>query len=502
MRTTPAEAGRDDHDGWCILRSIRRLCSLISKPPAHVKGAAASPLAMYLSESARIGIALAKNIELRLREILAAEFPTDSPPTFGRLLYQLVNALQATLHSTEDERLQRFICESLRDLGSDLRYLENAGSKRVPASLIPPVEALLRYIAPQACVVLSADWDYNYSVLNITAVYDRKFRRLLGDDMMTRILAVAPVYIVCIPALEEGNILLHSLLGHEIGHLLASMFVETPEHKASLDAILASVGDLTWHYPNIQSLPQQLQFKIRQTVVNGILEARRRGVEEIVCDLTAYLLFGPSALFAMDYLAPSDLDALPEGDYDFYPPWRLRLRTVYELAQGEQVADLLDQIPTRQPFESVCSAVRDWLKRISDCVQLQSDWEALNADGMLSRAYRDLQPVLNAALPFLNTALSQARYNPGVWKSEAPHLLERLALGVPPDEDEGGHSPDFRSAIVAGWLYRTARLSIPYSDSEPWNADHDPVLNRLVLKAVESIELKRDYQQWLRGTGS
>jgi hypothetical protein len=352
-------------------------------------------------------------------------------------------------------------------------------------------------------VVLSADWDYNYSVLNITAVYNKKFRRLLGDDMMTHILSVAPVYMVCIPALEEGNILLHSLLGHEIGHLLATRFVETPEHRASLDAILASVGDLTWHYPNIQSLPQQLQFKIRQTVVNEILEARRRGVEEIVCDLTAYLLFGPSALFAMDYLAtPSDLDALPEGAYDFYPPWRLRLRTVYEVAQSEQIPNLPDQIPTQKPFEFVRNAVRYWLKRISDCVQLQSDWEALNADGMLSRAYRDLQPVLNSALSFLNTALSQARYNPSAWKAEAPHLLERLALGVPPDEDQGGHRPDFRSAIVAGWLYRTARLSIPYSDSEAWNADHDPVLNRLVLKAVESIELKRDYQQWLKGIDS
>lgn len=80
-------------------------------------------------------------------------------------------------------------------------------------------------------------------------------------------------------------------------------------------------------------------------------------------------------------------------------------------------------------------------------------------------------------------------------KSISP-LLSRLALGLPPD-DVDASAADFRLAMTAGWLYRLARLPIPHNAERSWESDDDDTLNRLVLKAIESIQLSSQFQEWL-----
>jgi hypothetical protein len=73
-------------------------------------------------------------------------------------------------------------------------------------------------------------------------------------------------------------------------------------------------------------------------------------------------------------------------------------------------------------------------------------------------------------------------------------LLERLALGVPPDEVDGT-LPDWRLPLTAGWFYRIGRSPIPYTRERTWYAEDDEILCRLVLKAIESIHLTRLYRR-------
>src|SRR5207237_10674566 len=78
---------------------------------------------------------------------------------------------------------------------------------------------------------------------------------------------------------------------------------------------------------------------------------------------------------------------------------------------------------------------------------------------------------------------------------EVGGLIERLLAGIPPDRLKV-KVPDFRSAIAAGWFYRTARISIPYTENRPWTPEYDDIVSRLVLKGIESIELVNDFNQW------
>lgn len=104
----------------------------------------------------RLGAALANSVSRRLDGILAAEFPTDSPLVLGEILRKIVSTLEQLTLTTSDIRIGKFACESLRTLAGDLQYIESASSARVPASLIAPVETLIRSIVPGARVLLCA----------------------------------------------------------------------------------------------------------------------------------------------------------------------------------------------------------------------------------------------------------------------------------------------------------------------------------------------------------
>src|SRR5208337_4467657 len=126
---------------------------------------------MPADELARLGAALANSVSRRLDGILAAEFPTDSPIVLGQILRELVLALEQLTLNTSNTRIAGFACESIRTLASDLQYIESATSARVPASLIAPVETLVKSIVPNARVLLCAQWVYNYTVFDIVAFY-------------------------------------------------------------------------------------------------------------------------------------------------------------------------------------------------------------------------------------------------------------------------------------------------------------------------------------------
>ena len=92
--------------------------------------------------------------------------------------------------------------------------------------------------------------------------------------------------------------------------------------------------------------------------------------------------------------------------------------------------------------------------------------------------------------------LANVRFRPKILSQELAVLIDRITLGIPPDENGDGFVPDFRSAIAAGWFYHIGKLPLPYTGDRQWESEDDETLNRLVLKAVESIVLKNQFTEW------
>jgi hypothetical protein len=452
----------------------------------------------------RGAIGLARNIAAHLNQLQVAEFPTETPGALAQVLIGIVSGLRKVVESSADQRLKQYAYESLRVLGTQLQYLENASSHRVPASLISPIESLIGSMVPNARILLCVQWDYNYTVRDIVPLYRLQFGRILGKAELDTILTgIEHFYVVAVPHVEDANVLLHAILGHESGHRIAKEFLKKEDQAALVASVWERVGDLTWADPHIGSLPSAIKLRLRQHVFNQILEARRRALEELISDIVGYRLFGLSAVFASEQIAMADvLDALPDEQSELYPPWRYRLRVLMALVSEDNVLTILAGLPDTTPVGIVKTAGRVRLEQLRAVVESDADFRALEGSDLLKRAYLDILCTLQVAKGFVDTEIVQARLQASAIGVDTPVMIERLAMGIPPDEVERNDStPDFRSALVAGWLYYLAQITVPYNAHKPWNNEDDEALNRLVLKAIESIELRRHYNVWATGQG-
>ena len=450
-----------------------------------------------ISEVSRIGLARSARIASRLREILAQDFPTSTPEFLAHLIQHLVEGIAALLRaSTLDERTEKFACSLIAELGSHLRYVESATSSRVPASFKQPIESLIAKVSQSSRVMLRVQWTFNYKVFDIAEYYETMVDPLLGTNSVKSYLrGLQHFYIVSVPSIENVNVLLHSIVGHEFGHRVARSFLDQEDQEQLLKIIWERVGDLEW-LPSIESLPATFKLPIRQQIFDLILQIRKRALEELISDFVGYFLFGAGAILALAEVATTDLwDTLPSAQNDYYPPWRFRLREVLRLASADDFQSAVNALDGGEPNASIRVAS---VKRLHDLQQIASataDLQAIDADEQVKRAYQDISAVLNSVPDFVARQLGSVRYPLVDFSKFISPLLSRLALGLPPD-DVGASAMDFRLAMTAGWLYRLARLPIPYNAGRPWESDDDDTLNRLVLKGVESIQLNSEFQKW------
>jgi hypothetical protein len=223
-------------------------------------------------------------------------------------------------------------------------FLDDSEVKKVPWSIIPSLEELFTKIKPDTQFVISPLWETNYKIYN-TNIIEHLDTQLLGikgllfdddQDFETKrrdffLEYKKGVYFVFYPRTERLSVLHFPLLGHEIGHIfstewLNNKFVDTlnkydinKKIKIYIENALPPdlIGDLF--------KPQYIQRQIVE-----ILALYKQIVSEILADIVGVYIFGHSALlscyiFALKY----DLDdfmAVPKG----YLSWRFRLYFIFK----------------------------------------------------------------------------------------------------------------------------------------------------------------------------
>jgi hypothetical protein len=435
----------------------------------------------------------------RLEEIRANEFPTETPELLGEIIAKLLRGIERVV-AESDEPVQKFALLYLRQLGSHLELIQSATSQLVPASMIAATEAFVATLFPDSRILLRVQPSFNYTVLEIVDRYKTALRNLLLPEELDDALSpIRSLYVVSLPAIARSSILLHTLLGHEFGHRLASDFLSQEDQPALISSIRTRLGDLRWFNPNIDQLPPLFQTPIRQQILEQMLLARRRALEELISDAVGYELFGPSMLFALDAFSAADsLDVPPRAD-SFYPPWRMRIRRLLSLAETDQVETEIVKLDGPAPIPMIRDSAVKRLARLRSDTSSLVDLEALQRDELLKRAYEDVPTALERSLPFVQRELGQHRFIASQPWVQVRELLERISQGIPPDATRSG-TPDFRAALLAGWLYQSATLPVPFDSPHAWSSTDDAVLERLILKALESIQVTLDFTSWQRLT--
>lgn len=299
-------------------------------------------------------------------------------------------------------------------------------------------------------------------------------------------------FVIAFPSIERKNILLHCLLGHELGHVLFStkdlIDIDKFNEKASIE--------ISKKIPEGNSKNESNLTKAKTKQILGTFDyiyekLWKIGFEEIISDIIGTLLFGPSFLFAQFesiFQNNFPLDNLPNYESKFYPPWRTRLRYIYNLC------DELEYFPIPngifQNNQTVIKRINKRIDSIKKNIDNRKDIKALFNDEETKIAYKQIFSSIKDLKIHLIDILKDVTFDPINFYKKVENLNDRIKNGITPNEVMNSHGviekANLFEIITAGWFYKIGfnnnirnlnKLKETYSLTE--------TNNRLILKAIE-----------------
>jgi dCTP deaminase len=473
-------------------------------------------------------VARATTVQDRCQALLANHFISDAPRVFAQTIHNICEYLakavpviyaQIDWTAPEDDiegdlRQLRNTDRIIQFLAQQLRYAEGAKIEKLPWSIVPSFDDLVSRFLPDVQIMLRAMWRYNYSFqltnqrtfyLSLLSEYPDY---LPGVDLEKDVLKEMkrPFHIVSFPSLEQKHILLHSLLGHEVGHLLVDAYLTEEREQTFIGRVMQEVVEYT-DSSIAQMGPVEEEFKtvIRAQVLGRNVRLAkaywRRALEEVLSDLVGALLFGPAALFStLEMAMQGGYDVPPKEENEFYPPWRLRLRKVLRVLdeQGGWFP-----IPQNLFYDATSRAatVSTRVRLIRELVETKTDEIKIQADTLAGIAYREVDnEIINGVAYLLDDCnLKDQRPTASRLYALLPRLIERLDCLLPPDayqETLQDHRiASFDEILNAVWFHRAA---VQPFDKEGRTIKVDALrlrntTNNLALKAIEFSWLARNY---------
>jgi hypothetical protein len=459
----------------------------------------------------------------RIDQLNLLHYPSKNPTLLINLFSRLANLLSIKLEDYREQaqqanskgdgdRIRQIKREVnlavilVKKVASHLRYIEGASVERTPWNFIVPLEKLAQQLLINTKMIVRPQWHYNYGVLEIIEQYSKEVEFLLSEEEQKEMFGGFPdhFYILSFPGLERSNVLLHVNFGHEIGHPFAEEYLhqENPKYLLSIQSEVNEYisKTTTADLPLFTSDKADELAKIAKQVAN----IRRRALEEIICDLVSVKLFGPAAIFALHEVAVFSESFDTVSRRTLYPPWRTRLRLALEEVKWNDWQACLSGISTDFPWgKSVELSIGEQIKLLQEIVKVDSDQRHIKEDVYTNIAYESAYKALPNIKEYLNNRLSSHAFN--ISRDVCLDIfkcVERLVNHIPPNEIIGNDgkkitSLGLRVILNAGWFYRLTYLTSMFErgGSERFFGELD-ILNRLILKATEMIDLQREYEKY------
>ncbi|HMG75835.1 MAG TPA: dCTP deaminase [Pyrinomonadaceae bacterium] len=491
--------------------------------------------------------ARAESCRKRCEQLAAADFVSKAPKNLVKTLQNIFEYLaqaipgitssidwsanQSEIDTDKSVTVLRVLDFELKRFAAHIRYVDSAVTDRLPWQVIPSFEKLVLDIRPEAQVMLRPMWHYNYATIvsNLRELYRKRLQEFefylpnIDLDIILEPLGSA-FHIVSFPAVERQNILLHSLIGHEIGHLIANALVDAdqqeflnkvrPEIEATADSEITKlgvtpklIGPLVYPTFRAQWLADKLDLCLQYWI---------RALEEILSDLVGVALFGPAALFStLEFAIQTGFDLPPTRRNNYYPPWRTRIREVLravdnlapELLQIEPSVFKMDfplilkriQGSLLLSSDSRARLVNDRVRTIREISQSNQDKTVIDRDRIAKIAYSALPDYITKHSESIKNKVGNNAFSNQSLAASLPALIERLDAGITPNaihDKPSRRAPKIRLVDVlnSAW-YHKASLSV----SAPKLEDLSELerlrdeRNRLTLKSIEYVSLYNEY---------
>ena len=431
-------------------------------------------------------------IDQRLSELYSSYYPNSQPK-------KLINCLRAFLGKV-DELIESgavyqldWICWVLEQIEYFLPDLQYANSEEIPRCLILVLQEFTSKLFPDTVLLSSPQRDeYNYGIEDLYPYIESYVDHLLSSNDKDSILGAFKdrIDVVRFPRIERDNILNYPIFGHELGHPIADSFLKLEKDNGVQDATKRLKEALKAEFGRDPTIEES------NDAVKEMLDVRKRALEELISDCVGIFLFGPSAFFATyDLFSKDQLDVEPE-EPDYYPPHRYRLRIMKILMDVEGYTAELLEVVDKVISIDIKESVRGYLEHIDTIIANDDDMDALYTDIVHETSYAWMEDILDRAIKYARDKVAAVSYSRGILSQEIPDLVERISIGVPPNEI--GVYPqkryaDWRSSIIAGWLYKFGGYDVPFDVEKKSSRNSIDRLQRLTLRAVELCIFEDEY---------
>ncbi len=367
-----------------------------------------------------------------------------------------------------------------------LGFVEGSDVHRSPGQLMQPLRRYVRSIIPESEIFVSAKAELNYSIQDIA----EPLRKLLSDTPLRSSCELLPrlLFVVNIPAVEAGEILIHGLLAHELGHPLYKRHALAgkllPNIKVK-DELVKNLVKMLSEAPKGQQNPTP-ELRLREWVTEQVTSRTTGWVVELSCDAIGLRLFGPAMFFAAVHLMIA-FKHLDEGSKT-HPPSRLRIKLMIRM--------LKQLYPVDKWHDKLQAFMRDWDEISADAIAPRSMFDQLATESIDDKALDLIAETSSMAVPDTQSYASKQ------FEEDSAELTCLLKKNIPPGErgPYGRAVPVALASIInAGWHvflcdFETFREGLHTGDSRARSAAKTK-LHELILKALEISEMKTAWDE-------
>jgi hypothetical protein len=437
----------------------------------------------------------------RIDELSVSDYPGTTPNQVIKFLQDFLGVIEVEISKAGSEDKLRVLSQLTQKLGEFVQWLDNAHTGQTPRGPVQLLKDMMNGLVPNSRVIACPRADYNYSILELGQYINGLVQKFVPLSKQAAFAEHVdkPIKLILFPRIERDNVLTHAIFGHELGHPIATEFLDKEASSTTFNTaqttIQQQVDALVAAQPDASTMDAAKKLDVVTSLVRMVLEIRKRALEELISDAVGIILFGPSAFFAMfEVLWVGNWDSPPKSD-SWYPPSRMRIRMGLMLLDDLGWPQAIDQLKSDPAAGEYANAMLEFLNEAKHLADVRTDEQVIDGNPVLKIAYDWMHSTFKEA-----TLFSKQRVEVIAFKStkitDLSGLLERLELGVPPNELGTPLQPitvDYRSALLAGWAFKLRGLNP--SSPEPLSERETDRLNQNTLRAVEYILLQDDYRK-------
>ena len=372
-------------------------------------------------------------------------------------------------------------------------------------------------VSPQRTIFFRAENVANYEIRSIDKISYSGIRK--RSPALTKAISAIrwPLTRVTVPT-RALSILPHlSIVAHELGHVIYRGSPANSIESAVNSALVANKPRIDIAFQQFlvhaqNHLGTKFDARLVATIGNRILfgaSGRSAGWhEEIAADAIAFALTGPAIFFALSdmlsFISKSDLYS------QSHPPTYLRRKFLFELL-GSQKYDFVGMIE-KHLGEDV---TQDFNSPLMPALRNRDDLFVAfenRVGSEMAAVLSGLPIVVEVTGPIVCEAVQnhfdsrpkfrKHRYTPNKFGNDLDNYLVPVLAGVPPIETGNDLSnleaAEFATILNVGWIALLCRLQdfMPKAaQSSLPNGEKSESLHRLLIKAVELSEIKRQWDE-------